>query len=64
MGFMDDLRPETVHEAFGAVLEIEFGTGRNLRHYGNDVESVHGIDPLATQGVRKVEEDRGAGLIG
>lgn len=56
MGFMDDLRPETVNEAFGDVLEIGFGTGLNLEHYGDDVESIQAIDPLATQGFRKVEE--------
>lgn len=56
MRLMDDLRPETVNEASGDVLEIGFGTGRNLKHYADDVESVHGIDPLGTQGVRLVEE--------
>ena len=56
MRIMDDLRPGTVNDASGDVLEIGFGTGRNLEHYGNDVESVHGIDPLVTRGVRKVEE--------
>ena len=34
MGFMDELRPETVGRAEGEVLEVGFGTGRNLRHYG------------------------------
>ena len=40
MRFMDDLRPETVDEARGEVLEIGFGTGRNLRHYPSKVRSV------------------------
>jgi len=56
MRLMDDPRPETVNEASGDVLEIGFGTGRTLKHYADDVESVHGIDPLGTQGVRLVEE--------
>jgi len=55
MRFMDDLRPETVDEARGDVLEIGFGTGRNLRHYPSEVQSVWGIDPMTTEGVGPVE---------
>ncbi len=55
MGFMDDLRPETVLGAKGDVLEIGFGTGRNLRHYPEQVKSVWGIDPMTTAGVGPVE---------
>lgn len=56
MRFLDDLRPETISEARGEVLEVGFGTGRNLRHYGEGVESVTGLDPLVTEGVAVVDE--------
>ncbi len=56
MRFMDELRPETVVEASGDVLEIGFGTGLNLRHYGQNVRALWGIDPMKTDGVPKVEE--------
>jgi SAM-dependent methyltransferase len=56
MGFMDDLRPETVSEAEGDVLEVGFGTGLNLQFYGAGVRSLTGLDPMATEGVRSVEE--------
>lgn len=55
MRFMDDLRPETVLGARGDVLEIGFGTGRNLRHYPDEVQSVFGIDPMVTTGLGPVE---------
>ncbi|MFA9471746.1 MAG: methyltransferase domain-containing protein [Deltaproteobacteria bacterium] len=55
MRFMDDLRPETLDQARGEVLEIGFGTGRNLRHYSSEVRSVWGIDPMTTEGVGPVE---------
>jgi SAM-dependent methyltransferase len=55
MRIMDDLRPETVGRARGEVLEIGFGTGRNLRHYASDVRSVWGVDPMVTHGVGSVE---------
>ncbi len=54
MRMMDDLRPETVGRAHGEVLEIGFGTGRNLRHY-RGVQSVWGLDPMVTHGVGPVE---------
>lgn len=40
------LRRDTVVAAHGNVLEIGFGTGRNLRHYPEAVERVTGVDPL------------------
>ena len=56
MRIMDDLRPGAVAGARGDVLEIGFGTGRNLRHYSEAVESVWGIDPMVTEGVGPVQE--------
>jgi SAM-dependent methyltransferase len=55
MRLMDDLRLETIAAARGDVLEIGFGTGRNLPHYPGEVRSVWGVDPLVTQGVGRVE---------
>lgn len=43
---MNDYRPPTVERAEGDVLEIGFGTGLNLRHYGTGVKSLTGVDPL------------------
>ncbi len=45
---MDDLRPETLARAQGDVLEVGFGTGLNLRHYGEGVRSLTGLDPMQT----------------
>ena len=56
MGFMDELRPETVSQAYGDVLEIGFGTGLNLGYYGAEVQSVTGLDPMGTDGLRAVEQ--------
>lgn len=56
MRFMDDLRPETVSQAGGEVLEVGFGTALNLSHYGDAVRSVTGLDPMATDGLALVEE--------
>jgi ubiquinone/menaquinone biosynthesis C-methylase UbiE len=56
MRFMDELRPETVGAASGSVLEVGFGTARNLPHYGEGVERLTGLDPLDTAGVRAVED--------
>ncbi len=53
---MDELRPETVSAAVGSVLEVGFGTGRNLAQYGAGVESLIGLDPMNTQGLHHVEE--------
>ena len=55
MRIMDDLRAETVLQAHGDVLEVGFGTGRNLRHYPGNVRSLWGLDPMTTQGVGPVE---------
>ena len=55
MGFMDEMRPATVGEAEGEVLEVGFGTGRNLRLYPSAVKSVTGLDPMATEGVPAVD---------
>jgi len=56
MRFMDELRPDTVGAATGEVLEVGFGTARNLEHYGAGVVRVTGLDPMSTQGVRAIEE--------
>lgn len=56
MRMMDDLRPDTVEGAAGEVLEIGFGTGRNLGHYSAGVTSVSGIDTMITEGVGPVEQ--------
>lgn len=56
MRVMDELRPEAVLHAAGDVLEVGFGTGRNLPHYPQAVESVSGIDPMITLGVKSVEQ--------
>ena len=55
MRAMDDLRPEALRGAHGDILEIGFGTGRNLRHYSDEVHSVWGVDPMVTRGVGPVE---------
>ena len=54
MGMMDDLRPETLVEAEGEVLEVGFGTGRNLEHYGSGVKSLTGVDPMDASSLPKV----------
>ncbi len=57
MKALDPLRPDTVCEASGEVLEIGFGTGRNLEHYAaGEVRSLCGLDPMATQGVGSVDQ--------
>ena len=55
MGFMDEMRPATVGQAEGEVLEVGFGTGRNLRLYPASVKSVTGLDPMVTEGVPAVD---------
>jgi ubiquinone/menaquinone biosynthesis C-methylase UbiE len=52
----DEMRPETIAQAHGEVLEVGFGTGLNLRHYGEAVRSLTALDPMRTEGVRRVEE--------
>src|SRR5262245_17961973 len=56
MRFMDELRPPTVGAAVGSVLEVGFGTARNIEHYGKDVERLTGLDPMRTEGIGAVEE--------
>ncbi len=53
---MDDLRAPTVSRAEGEVLEIGFGTGLNLVHYGPDVKSVVAVDPNANEGFGPTRE--------
>ena len=55
MGLLDDLRPDTLQHTGGEVLEVGFGTGRNLALYPAAVTSVTGVDPLATEGVAAVD---------
>ncbi|HVN39416.1 MAG TPA: class I SAM-dependent methyltransferase [Myxococcota bacterium] len=55
MRFMDELRPETVGEAGGDVLEVGFGTARNLEHYTSGVARVTGVDPMSTEGVAPID---------
>ncbi len=42
---MTELRARYVSQAQGKVLEIGIGSGLNLRHYGDAVESITGVDP-------------------
>jgi ubiquinone/menaquinone biosynthesis C-methylase UbiE len=56
MRFMDGLRPETIAAAQGEVLEVGFGTARNLEHYGSGVGRVTGVDPMSTEGIGAVEK--------
>ena len=55
MRFMDELRPATVGTAEGEVLEVGFGTARNLEHYGAGVRRVTGVDPMSTEGIGTIE---------
>jgi SAM-dependent methyltransferase len=55
MRMMDDLRPDTIIAAEGEVLEVGFGTGRNLALYTPAVKSLTGLDPMVTDGVAAVE---------
>ena len=56
MRMMDDLRPEALEAAEGEVLEVGFGTGRNLEHYGAGVRSLTAVDPMDASSVPKVGE--------
>jgi ubiquinone/menaquinone biosynthesis C-methylase UbiE len=55
MGLMDEYRPDTVARLEGEVLEVGFGTGRNLEHYPPAVTSLVGIDPLVTDSLAAVD---------
>jgi ubiquinone/menaquinone biosynthesis C-methylase UbiE len=44
---MQALRSRYVSQATGRVLEIGIGSGLNLPHYADEVESITGLDPAA-----------------
>lgn len=46
MSWLDEYRPAALELAQGRVLEVGFGTARNLRHYPQAVRSLAGVDPL------------------
>jgi ubiquinone/menaquinone biosynthesis C-methylase UbiE len=46
MKTLDGLREETLAPAHGCVLEIGFGTGRNLPYYPRAVDRLCALDPL------------------
>lgn len=58
MSMMDDLRPPTIESASGDVLEVGFGTGRNLGLYGPSVKSLHVLDPMNAGPLRDRIESR------
>ena len=45
-GMMGDMRPSALAKAYGDVLEIGFGTGRNLEYYPSAVKSLTAVDPM------------------
>ena len=53
---MNPMRPETIGEAEGEVLEVGFGTGLNLEYYGPAVKTLVGLDPLDVSEVDSVQE--------
>ncbi len=52
---MNPLRPDTIREAEGEVLEVGFGTGLNLAYYGPAVKTLVGLDPLDVTDVDAVQ---------
>lgn len=52
---MNPLRPDTIAEAEGEVLEVGFGTGLNLAYYGPAVKTLVGLDPLDVTEVEAVQ---------
>lgn len=46
MGWMEPLREDALRGVRGRVLEVGFGTGRNLRYYPQGVEALAALDPL------------------
>lgn len=56
MRFLDKFRTETLARACGDVLEVGFGTGLNLPHYGNEVRSLWGLDPMNTSGLASAQK--------
>ena len=55
-GRLDEIRAETLKPATGDVLEIGFGTGRNLPFYPEDVTRLVGLEP--NPGMRKWADER------
>ncbi|MEM8608065.1 MAG: class I SAM-dependent methyltransferase [Myxococcota bacterium] len=55
MASVEKLRPSAVERAHGDVLEVGFGTGLNLAHYPASVSTLHGVDPMDTTGVPKID---------
>jgi SAM-dependent methyltransferase len=55
MGQLDELRAATVAGAEGQVLEIGFGTGLNLPHYGPGVKSLVALEPKVRAGFAPTE---------
>ena len=53
---VNELRPESLAEARGEVLDVGFGTGLNLAFYPEGVSRVVGIEPNPVVGLRAVEE--------
>ncbi|MGE0471699.1 MAG: class I SAM-dependent methyltransferase [Nitrospira sp.] len=49
------LRRELLRQVVGEVLEIGFGTGLNLAHYGPNVSRVRAVDPAAMLSARVAE---------
>lgn len=58
MSWMEDLRPEALRDVGGRVLEVGFGTGRNLRHYPHAVESLAALDPIHLGAMNEKVESR------
>lgn len=56
MAPLDELRPETVGRAEGEVLELGFGTGRNLPYLPPSVKRLAAIDPKPGDGLPALEE--------
>ncbi len=55
MSQLDELRVPTVALAEGQVLEIGFGTGLNLPHYGPGVKSLVALEPKVAAGYAPTE---------
>ncbi len=56
MAQLDDLRPEIAGRAEGEVLELGFGTGRNLPHLPPRVKRLAAIDPKPGDGLPALED--------
>lgn len=55
MGHVDDERAATLADARGEVLEVGFGTGRNLPHYPAGLRRLVAVDPLVALEARVAE---------